>query len=93
MTEFITRFTPQQKWFIDGMTNQFSGYFDGEIESLSKEQLLHIIAYCMDSFSDYNLISEINNRWENEPDRDGIFQDLYDNLFDEDRDFFDDLSR
>ena len=93
MTEFITRFTPQQMWFIDGMTNQFSGYFDGEIENLSREHLFHIISYCMDRFSELQLTSEINHRWETETDRDGIFQDLYDNFFDDDRDFFNNLSQ
>ena len=26
MTEFITRLTDAEKWLIDGMTNQFTGY-------------------------------------------------------------------
>lgn len=93
MTEFITRFTPQQMWFIDGMTNQFSGYYDDDVRILSREQLFHIISYCMDKFSELQFTTEMNYRWKTHTNRNGIFQDLYDNLFDEDRDFFVNLSQ
>lgn len=92
MTEFITRFTAQQKWFIDGMTNQFSGFIDGEPQNLTKEHLFHIISYCMERFCESELLIEINKRWSETPYEPEIFNDLYDELFEQDEDFFVSLS-
>jgi hypothetical protein len=99
MTEFITRLTDAEKWFIDGMTNQFTGYistldYDAEPSDISTDNLFHIINFCLTRFTDvHGLQLNIQSRWETEgPQSDGIYQDYYDNFFDEYEDFFEGLA-
>jgi hypothetical protein len=98
MTEFITRLTESEKWFIDGMTNQFTGYLstddhDGEPSDITTDNLFHIINFCLTRFTDVKGFQlDINRRWILNEDKDAIFQDYYDNFFNEYEDFFQELA-
>jgi hypothetical protein len=98
MTEFITRLTEAEKWFIDGMTNQFTGYlstdeYDAEPSDITTDNLFHIINFCLTRFTDVKGFQlDINRKWILNEDKDAIFQDYYDNFFNEYEDFFQSLS-
>ena len=98
MTEFITRLTEAEKWFIDGMTNQFTGYlstgeYDAEPSDITTDNLFHIINFCLTRFTDVKGFQlDINRRWILNEDKDAIFQDYYDNFFNEYEDFFQELA-
>jgi hypothetical protein len=92
MTEFITRLTDDEKWFIDGMTEQFCGLISpyAEQSDITTENLFHIINFCLTRFKDTKgLQFEMLQRWKIEGEySDGIFQDFYDKFFEEHQDFF-----
>jgi hypothetical protein len=98
MTEFITRLTEAEKWFIDGMTNQFTGYlftdeYDAEPSDITTDNLFHIINFCLTRFTDVKGFQlDINRQWILNEDKDGIFQNYYDNFFNEYEDFFEILA-
>jgi hypothetical protein len=98
MTEFITRFSEADKWFIDGMTNQFLGLIsdddkDAEWSDVSTTSLFHMISLYMELRSQLRIKSWILQRWTQDPRGDGIFQDIYDEIFEDYNDFFVELAK
>jgi hypothetical protein len=98
MTEFIARLTEAEKWFIDGMTNQFTGYLstdehDAEPSDITTDNLFQIINFCLTKFTRVKgLQLKINRRWILNEDKDGIYQDIYDQLYNSNRSFFEILA-
>lgn len=92
MTELLNRFTEAEKWFIDGLCNQFLGDLtnelnrDAELEDISIYSLLEIIELFNNIKFQYKEV--IEQRWLEEPKADGIYQDLYDLTFTDFEDFF-----
>jgi hypothetical protein len=98
MTEFIERLTEAEKWFIDGMTNQFTGdistdEYDADVSDISTKNLYKIIDFCLDQFTNVKgLQLQINRKWILEENKDGIYQDWYDLLYESNNKFFQDLA-
>jgi hypothetical protein len=95
MTELSKRFNDYDNWFIDGMTNQFLGHisfeeWDAELSDISTENLFKIISLYSELRGRY--ITEISQRWLEDPKGDGIYQDFYDEIFDEYQEFFEQLA-
>jgi len=92
MTELLNRFTEAEKWYIDGLCNQFLGDLsnqldrDAELEDISLHSLLQIIELFNDIKGQHKEV--IEQRWLEEPMGDGIYQDLYDLTFTAFEDFF-----
>jgi hypothetical protein len=99
MTELLKRFSDCDKYFIDGLTNQMCGYysnseFDCESESLPISTLISIIGlYVQLCEQDPFFHNTIETRWHYMTNKDGIFQDFYDEIFDENEEFFSELSQ
>jgi hypothetical protein len=99
MTEILKRFNDEDKWFIDGLTNQMCGYysdenFDCEPENIPFQTLIKIMELYVQICEDNIFFRlDVENRWEYVKDKDGIFQDLYDDIFEEYNDFFIELSQ
>lgn len=99
MTEILKRFNDYDKWFIDGLTNQMCGYyseenFDCQPKDIPFQTLIKIMDFYVRTCEDnifFRLV--IETRWNDCEDKDGIFQDLYDDIFEEYDDFFFELSQ
>jgi hypothetical protein len=99
MTELLKRFSDCDKYFIDGLTNQMCGYysdgdFDCEPENIPTTTLVTIIRFYVQLCEQDPLFHNIiQSRWDYITNKDGIFQDFYDHIFDEYEQFFSDLSQ
>lgn len=99
MTELLKRFPDYDRYFIDGLTNQMCGYysndeFDCEPENIPFQTLVTIMRFYVQLREQNILLGlEIKMRWDTNTDKDGIFQDLYDDIFDKNKEFFFELSQ
>ena len=90
MNELFDRFTEGERYFMDGMTNVFTGMVGGEIEpsELSTTTLFHIFNFCVHRLSESRKLQlQIYLRY-----KQGLhMEDIYEELFDTYEDFFEDL--
>lgn len=98
MTELIKRFTDADKYFIDGMVNTMCGYysnneFDCEPENIPIRVLIEIMDFYIDTISQNIMLYElIQIRWKTQDNKDEIYQDLYDLIFEKYNPLFETLS-
>jgi hypothetical protein len=99
MTELLKRFSDCDRYFIDGLTNQMCGYYsndklDCEPENLPIQTLISIMGFYVE-LCEQNIFFRqiIEARWDYITNKDGIYQDLYDDIFNENKIFFFDLSQ